>query len=240
MNLPDSVRYLALDSETTGVGADDKAVELGWIELDENFNVLSEFETLLDPQRPVSSSASAVHGLVLSDLQNSPTIEEYFSVDDPACYGKKIEDPVVLIGHRISFDHRFVRPYITNVVQEMCTLRWARRLYPDADNHQLQTLVYELNLPRASAAHRVMSDVWTAIHLCKHICERTGMSLRELAQASAAPMLVGKMPMGKHKGEPISEVPKSYLRWMFDNMDLDFDLKFSVESALNNNNKKSL
>lgn len=232
--LPDNVRYFVLDTETTGVEDDDKVVELGWVEIDSEFNVLNQRESLIDPQRVIAPEASAVHGLVLEDLQNSPTIEEFFSVDGPSCYGQKITDPVVLIGHRISFDTRFVKPYVTNIVQELCTLRWFRRLYPSSGNHQLQTAIYALGLPRSEAAHRVMGDVMSAYHLCRHICERTGLNLRELAEASAGPMEVQYIPFGKHKGEKLVDVPTGYLKWMLNTMDgLDVDLKFSAKQILN-------
>lgn len=233
MPLPEKVRYLFLDSETTGVNHDDAVVEIGWIEVDEDFNHLAEVSSLIDPQRTIASAASAVHGLVLADLRDSPTLEEFFTVDDESCYGGTIDDPVVLCGHNVAFDHRFVKPYITNVVQEVCSLRWARRLYPDADNHQLQTLVFELNLPRATEAHRALSDVTTSIHLIKHICERTGLTLRQLAEASAEPVLLGTMLFGKHKGKRFDEVPTPYMRWMLENIAMDSDLKFTVEHHLN-------
>jgi DNA polymerase III epsilon subunit-like protein len=213
-------------------------VELGWIEVDEDFNFIAEVQSLIDPQRSIASAASAVHGLVLADLQDSPTIEEFFSVDDESCYGRPITEPVVLCGHNIAFDHRFVRPYITNVVQEVCSLRWARRLYPDADNHQLQTLVYELGLPRATAAHRVLSDVTTSLHLAKHICERTGLTLRQLAEASFEPMLMKTLSFGKHKGKSFAELPTPYLYWMVEKLAMDIDLKFSVEQQLKNRKRK--
>lgn len=232
MPIPENARFLFLDTETTGVNADDAVVELGWIEVNKDFNYIGEVESLIDPQRSIASAASAVHGLVLADLQDSPTIEEYFSVDDASCYGRKITDPVVLCGHNIAFDHRFVRPYITNVVQEVCSLRWARRLYPQADNHQLQTLVFELGLPRATAAHRVLSDVTISLHLVRHICERTGMTLTQLAEASAEPALMSVLPFGKHKGKAFSEVPTPYFRWMLETLALDIDLKFSIEQQL--------
>jgi DNA polymerase III epsilon subunit-like protein len=233
MPIPEIPRFLFLDTETTGVNADDAVCEIGWIEVDENFNFIAEVQSLIDPQRPIASAASAVHGLVLEDLRDSPTIEEYFSVDDETCYGRLITDPVVLCGHNIAFDHRFVKPYITNVVQEVCSLRWARRLYPQADNHKLQTLIFELGLPRATAAHRVLSDVTTSLHLAKHICDRTGMTLTQLAEASAEPMLMATMSFGKHKGKPFREMPAPYMRWMLDTLALDIDLKFTVEQQLN-------
>jgi exodeoxyribonuclease X len=59
---------------------------------------------------------------------------------------------------------------------------------------------------------------------------------------SAKPMLVHSMPFGKHKGLPMSEVPKSYIRWALENMkDLDNDFIYTFESALNKkkNNEQS-
>lgn len=233
MSLPDNVRYFVADTETTGVNADDKVVEVGWIEIDEDFNILSQVESLIDPERFISPESSGIHGLVGADVADSPTLEEFFSLNDPSCYGQTIDSPTVLIGHRIAFDERFLKPYFTNIVQPLCTLRWFRRLYPGSGNHQLSTAIFALNLPRSAGAHRVMGDVMTAYHLCKHIADRTGMNLRQLAEASAAPMKIELMPMGKHKDQPLSEVPPSYLGWMLKNMDLDMDLKYSVELALN-------
>lgn len=233
MSLPDNVRYIVADTETTGAGPEDKACEVGWIEIDEHCNVLNSVQSLIDPQWMISPSASGIHGLVNADVEDSPTIEEFFSVNDPTCYGKPITDPVVFIGHRISFDVRFLGPYF-NIQQELCTLRWARKLYPHADDHKLSTLMFALGLPRPEGAHRVMSDVYSAFYLLQHICERTGSSLRQLAEASSEPMLVHSMPFGKHKGQPMSDVPKSYIRWALDNMkDLDADFVHTFRSALN-------
>lgn len=230
---PSNARFFVADTETTGVEEDDKVVELGWVEIDEEFSIIDQRESLIDPERTIAPEASAVHGLVLSQLQDSPTIEEYFSADDARCYGRGIGDPIVLIGHRIGFDSRFLKPYI-NICQELCTLRWFRRLYPDSGNHQLQTAIFALDLPRSEGAHRVMGDIMSAYYLCKHICERTGMSLRQLADASIEPMEVAYMPFGKHKGAKLRDVPSSYLKWMLNTMDgLDADLRYSAKLALN-------
>lgn len=233
MTFPDNVKFIVADTETTGAGPEDKVCEVGWIEVDANFNVLAEHQSLIDPEYPISPSASGIHGLTNEDVASSPTIEEYFGVDDPSCYGRKLDEPIVLIGHRISFDHRFLAPYFTGIEQQVCTLRWARKLYPHADDHKLSTLMFALGLPRPEGAHRVMSDIYSAYYLAKHICERTGMSLLELSQESAKPMLVHTMPFGKHKGTLFAEMPKSYLRWMKENMkDLDDDFKHTIDSLL--------
>lgn len=237
--LPADTRFFVADTETTGVDANAKACEVGWIEIDEDFNILSERESILDPETFISPGASGVHGLVNADCEDYPTIEEFFSVDDPSCFGKKIEGPVVLIGHRISFDVRFLGPYIEDLQQELCTLRWARKLYPDADNHQLSTLIFALNLPRSAGAHRVMADVYSAMHLAKHICERTGMGLRDLAEASQGAMEIKHCPFGKHKGLQFSEIPRSYLQWMQREMkDLDADMLYTLDLHVNKKKNK--
>lgn len=233
MQLPDNVKYIFADTETTGVELQhDAVVEVGWIVTDANFNEVERIESLIDPQQFISPESSGVHGLVNADVENSPTLEEFFTLDAVGCYGRRITGPVVLIGHRIGFDHGFLKPFITNVVQELDTLRWSRRLYPDLGNHQLQTMIFACGLPRSVGAHRVMADVLSAMHLAQHICERTGMSLAQLAEASAEPMLIDRCAFGRHKGEPYSDIPSSYLRWMQGNMDLDFDLAHTVQHHL--------
>lgn len=242
MEIPDNARYLVADTETTGKDDHNKICEVAWVAvadrgsvLAEDFAITERVQALIDPEQLISPAASGVHGLTNADVDGAPTIEEFFSMEHPSCYGRKITEPVVLIGHRIEFDRKRLSPYMTNVVGEIDTLRWVRRLYPDSENHQLSTMVYALGLPRSEGAHRAMADVLTAYHLVRHICERTGMGLRELALASAEPFLVKTIPFGKHKDKTISDVireDRRYLLWMLNNMDLDQDLKFSLETAL--------
>lgn len=236
--IPDNVEYIVCDTETTGAKENDTPCEVGWVRLDKDFNIIEQVESIIDPQQLISPSASGIHGLTNADCESYPTIEEFFSVDDPSCYGRRITEPVVLIGHRVGFDHGHLKRFIPNVVQELDTLRWVRRLYPDSDDHKLSTMIFALGLPRSAGAHRVMADVLTAMHLTRHLCERTGMTLRQLAEASAEPFHVKYMPMGKHKGELIANVPSSYMRWALDNLQLDPDLEYTLKTALENKKKK--
>lgn len=231
--IPDNVTFAVLDTETTDANPDRGVVEVGWAIVDESLNVISERDSLIDPQKTISPSASGVHGLTNEDVASAPTLEEFFSVDDPSCYGRKLPGPLVMIGHRIGFDSHTIRPYVDGEVFELCTLRWARRLYPDADDHKLSTLAFSLGLPRPTNAHRVMGDVYTALYLVRHICERTGHTVRSLAEASQEPFELATFPFGKHKGTPFRSVPRSYLRWAQDNMkDLDQDMHHTIKLCL--------
>ena len=230
----DKATYCFADTETTDATPERGVCEVGWVITDENFNILEQVESLIDPQRPIKPSASGIHGLVDSDVASSPTLEEFFSLDEPGCHGEKLPGDLVVLGHRISFDTAALAPFVDGKFVEACSLRWARRVYPDIEDHKLQTLIYALNLPRSTGAHRVLADVYSAYHLTKHLCEHLGLTLRQYAEASQEPFLLVTMPFGKHKDEKFSAIPSSYLRWIQNNLDLDGDLKHTVISTLNN------
>lgn len=227
------MKYFVADTETTDASDNRGIVEIGWVDLDESWAILSFHESLIDPQKPISPSASGVHGLIYDDVKDSPTLDEFFSLNGPDCYGTRIRGPLTLIGHRISFDTPAFAPYVDGEVFELDTLRFVRWLYPDMDDHKLSTCKYALNLPRDSGvAHRVMSDVMTAYYLAIHIAERLNMTLPELAARAREPLPVHSLPFGKHKSTPLGEVPRSYLSWALSNMTLDNDYVCAIKAIL--------
>lgn len=227
------MKYLVADTETTDASDNRGIVEIGWIEIDADWMPVARVESLIDPQKPISPSASGVHGLVDEDVANSPTLEEFFTLDEPGCYGRRIQGPVTLIGHRISFDTPAFKPYVDGEIFELDTLRFVRWLYPDADDHKLSTCKYMLDLPRDSgAAHRVIADIRAAYHLAVHIADRLNMTLPELAARAREPIPVASLPFGKHKGEPLHTVPRSYLSWALNNMTLDDDYLHTIKAIL--------
>lgn len=234
------MKAIVLDTETSGL-KDAGVCEIGWFELAPDATVIEQVESLIDPERPITPSASSVHGIVDEDVENSPTLEEFFSLDSDGCYGKRlVGDPVIFCGHKTAFDLPFVQPYIDGPVLEICTLRWFRSLYPFSDSHTLGTAVYSLGLPRDHRnAHRVLSDVTDAYNLLLHIMQRTGLSLHELALKSQEPMLVHFIPFGKHRGEAFSDIPRSYLNWVRNNIhDLDQDTSYTIDYWLGNKGEK--
>lgn len=230
------MRWLLLDLETAGLRPEDGVVELGFLELDENANIIDQYQTLVDPGTGViSPSAEGIHGISLDMVADAPTLPEVFSADAPECYGKPLTgDPLVLIGHRISFDHSFLKGHVPENTLELCTLRLARTLWPFSEDHKLSTLRVALGLRKdAGTAHRVLSDCFVTYDLLKLILTTLKCSLRELTEMSQKPQLLRVMPMGKHRGEPVADVPSSYWRWMLNNLeDMDPDLRFTAETYL--------
>lgn len=61
--------WIALDTETTGLGPYDVVIETAAIRADGELLL----ESLIRPERPVHQTASAVHGLRAADLESAPT-----------------------------------------------------------------------------------------------------------------------------------------------------------------------
>ena len=217
------MRILVADTETTGTGKADKLVEVAWIELDNQLNILGDFTSLIDPEMHIPADASGVHGIANEDVEVEPTEAELFDI---VLKDQDFED-VLLVCHNVAFDERFLSPFM-NISKKLCTLRMAKKIYPESPNHKLGTLIFHLGLPRNRDAHRALADVEATVNLLNRIVKDTGKDLITLVEEFNKPQLIKTMPFGKHKGCRLEDIPKNYLSWLI-KQDLDSDLKWSLE-----------
>jgi len=220
-----SIRLIAGDVETTGVSPTDKVVEIAWIELNEDFNIIDSQRSLINPEMSIPAGSSAVHGITNSHVADSPTIAE-FMADNP------IDGDALLIAHNAAFDARYFNPWVPDLVGTICTMKMAREVYPDADNHKMQTLKFHLGLEADVAhheAHTAMGDVKVLIELLRRISADTGWTWVEMFQFCNTPRVVTKMPFGKHKGKTLRDLPRSYIKWLLELDNLDADLRHSLQ-----------
>ncbi len=72
------MRYVVLDTETTGLDPDDghKIIEIGCIEILNRAITDNTFHKYLNPQREIDIEASKIHGLTYSNLKDKPIFEE--------------------------------------------------------------------------------------------------------------------------------------------------------------------
>src|SRR5438874_1510669 len=98
--------WIAFDLETTGLVAEiDRVVEIGAVRFDASGHELGRFERLVDPERPMSPAAQAIHGISDADLAGAPTAREVLPefldfLGDPAM--------TALLAHNAAFDARFL------------------------------------------------------------------------------------------------------------------------------------
>ena len=130
-------RIICFDTETTGLSwrHGDRVVEIGAVELDGNLQIVSRFQTYLNPERRCSPSATAVHGLTDAFLATKPKFSEVADEFLEFVRG------ATLVAHNAPCDTGFIncelsRLSLPDLSQNGCeifdTLRLARRLYPNA------------------------------------------------------------------------------------------------------------
>lgn len=202
--------------------------DIALIEIDENLNVLWEVESLIDPERPISPSASAIHHITDDMVTHEPTLSEFMGLHNHplAC------DDLVIIGHNIQFDCRMLAAVMPPQYQKLCTLKLARTLWPDNENHQLQTLRYQFKLD-AGTAHRALGDCYAVLSLLRMVAEDKGMNVLGIMDLCRAPLGPDfRLPFGKHKGTKLKDVPRSYVHWMLhkSEMELDPELRQALEA----------
>jgi exodeoxyribonuclease X len=212
---------LVLDTETASL---EKGVcEIAYYLVDMNFTLISKHRALINPEIPICPGASGVHKIEDDDVFDCPTLGEYL--------GDQFKDKnVLMVGHNISFDVGHVKEHFGSI-EEFCTLRLAWYQYPEAVNHKLQTLMYELKLTKGNS-HSALDDVHTCFEMVHKVMDETGYTFQELINILEKPIYIHKMAFGKHRGELMKDVPKGYLRWLSKQPDLEEDLAYTVDFIL--------
>jgi len=221
------MKLLFADCETTGVTPGDKIVELAWVITDQDLNTLDARESLINPGMPIPPAASSVHHITNKMVEGAPGIEAFM---ESLGYPLHSDEPMLFIAHNAPFDLRYFGPWLHPDTPALCTYRLARKLFPEADSHKLQALRYHLDLPEVEgAAHSAMADVRVLMHLVTYCMSVADMGILDLLALSQEPLDIKTMPFGKHKGKPLREVPRDYLRWLLAQDNLDPDLRASIE-----------
>lgn len=221
------MRYFIGDTETTGMGDGSQVVEISWIEVDDDFNIVDRQYSLIKPTVPIQYGAMAVHGITEDMVKNAPSIEEFMAGAGGSLGGPE----AVLVAHNAPFDIRYFAPFMAEP-KTICTLRCARILYPEAENHKLTTLKFWLGLNGDhDRAHTADEDVAVLLQFIKRMCFDHNLTLADLFEVQARKRKIETMPFGKHKGVALKDLPKSYVSWMLkEAKNLDPDLKASLEA----------
>ena len=72
------MRYLALDTETTGINTADghRVIEIGCVEIENRRITGREYHCYLNPEREIDEGAARVHGLTLDKLRDKPLFND--------------------------------------------------------------------------------------------------------------------------------------------------------------------
>lgn len=128
MNWHDT-RFTVIDTETTGFTANDRIVELSFLEF-LGGKVLSAFTTLVNPGFPIPVEVSKIHGIEDSDVKNAPRFEEIVPV---VC--EWLAERTPLLAHNADFDIRMLSQSMDRRIWDasrpvVCTMQYAKYKHP--------------------------------------------------------------------------------------------------------------
>ena len=244
-----AAKYIILDTETTGVGENDRAIQLGYIVLGaKEVEVHNEF---FSSEVPISFGAMEVHGITPDMLEGKPNILESSSY-------KRLQelntDENYIIIHNAPFDLKMLeKEGFSTAMKVIDTLRVAKHVLPDEDAHRLQYFRYKMELYKEEQkeadalgievkAHDAIGDVLILKLLLSRLKKEVATlfpsenPVEKMVDLTNTPILIKTFRFGKHKGKTLEEVAASdagYLRWMLSSMDnLDDDMRYSLNVVL--------
>ena len=147
-----------LDFETTGLSPDmgDRTIEIGAVCIEDG-QVTGQFQQLMNPGRRISGFIEDYTGISNDMLKDAPPCSEVMR------QFADFIDGYNLVAHNASFDKRFLDAELARISrtysgQFACSMLAARRIYPQASNHQLGTLVKYARIPVDGVFHRALYD----------------------------------------------------------------------------------
>jgi DNA polymerase-3 subunit epsilon len=148
---------IVLDFETSGLSPQygDRAIEIGAV-LIENNRITDRFQSLMNPGFRISSFIESYTGINNGMVGAAPPCEEVMEK-----FAEFIGDHP-LVAHNASFDRRFLDSEFRCIGKSRrsmaCSMLIARRVYPNAPNHQLGTLVRYCGIYTDGTFHRALAD----------------------------------------------------------------------------------
>ncbi|WP_216935334.1 MULTISPECIES: DUF3820 family protein [unclassified Acinetobacter] len=188
------------------------------------------FDQLYSCDEAISFAAMAVHHILESDLEGQPHYST-FSLPDETVY---------MIGHNIDYDIRAIEKcgVDTSKIKAICTLALARRVWPDAEAHNISALIYMITKGSERAremirkAHRADMDIILTANILMHIVHHLKInSMQELFDASEDARIPRTINFGKHRGTAIAELPVDYVQWLLRQDELDPYLRKALENT---------
>ncbi len=148
---------MSFDTETSGAWPiGDEICEVAAVKW-KNGQIIDQFQSLVKVTKPMSDFIITIHGISNEMVADAPTMAQVIPK-----FREFIEGSV-MVAHHAPFDLGFLayefEKHSLSFPQPpvLCTSLLSIVLYPEYENHKLQTLVQELKLEKGTA-HRALDD----------------------------------------------------------------------------------
>ncbi|MCE9687183.1 3'-5' exonuclease [Shewanella sp. AS16] len=149
---------VVLDFETTGLSPNqgDRAIEIGAVLIEQGV-ITASYQQLMNPGFGIGNFIEQFTGISNGMLAGAPHCAQVM-----AEFADFIGDHN-LVAHNASFDRRFLDAELARLRRNYpgefcCSMLLARRLYPQAANHKLASLVAFKGLAHDGVFHRALAD----------------------------------------------------------------------------------
>lgn len=149
---------IVLDFETSGLspGQGDRAIEIGAVRI-EGGEVTGRYQKLMNPGFRINGFIESYTGITNHMLRQAPPNAEVMNE-----FADFIGDHN-LVAHNASFDKRFLEAELALIGRKpigkfACSMLAARRIYPSAPNHKLESLIHYKRIQTDGVFHRALAD----------------------------------------------------------------------------------
>ena len=156
---PDT-EYVVVDVETTGGRAGmHRVTEIGAVKM-KGFEVIGEFETLINPERPIPKSITRLTGITNSMVAEAPVFAAI------SAQFREFLGEAVFVAHNVRFDYSFIQKEFERAgmlyrAPTACTVALARKTFKGLKSYGLANLCkhFEIGLDEH---HRALCDARAA------------------------------------------------------------------------------
>jgi len=244
-----AAKYILFDTETTGNQDEDRIIQVGAM-IVHNKDKVEVFDELCSTELPIKIEAMAVHHITPDMIKDKvsftqtnfyKTLQELNNQDN------------YLIAHNMPFDLGMLKKegFEPNL-KIIDTLRVAKHLIKDSSSHALQYLRYSLELYKDELneaqkynitikAHDAIGDVLVMKLLLSYLVKLTkeqfvGVNpMVKMVELTNTPIFIETFKFGKYKGRKVEDICDEdigYINWMMDKMELDDDMKYTLDKIM--------
>jgi DNA polymerase III alpha subunit (gram-positive type) len=216
-----------LDLETTGLDTSScEVIEAAYYTNPTSIHKNQE-SSLFKPTTPISPDISGI-----TNIDNDMVAECEPFLDSQMWKNIKAmaDDGYIAVCHNTDFDLAVLESHGIKFEESICTLKLAKFLLKDLNNHKLGTLRAAFNIPTTGESHRADYDVKILMNVFYSLVnqEITACSDQKLSDfdlhlilqknREAGEAYYSTWQFGKYKGEPLSISQNDYIVWALNNI----------------------